>query len=304
MRSALQPTKNPETSPPTDIIVTEIGYVHRGPSRREARLALRSLTEAMTRVKLVLVCTVPLSHGAVGGVHRPRLLKAPLMYRPLGGPCVVCRPAVTHCQRGRPSQRPRSGDTLEWRQASGQATLRVGVTPLTLFAALGALIERGEDHRLVWDLLGVDWPANDGKIEAVDFSPDALPCLQAVRKAGYTVGLAGNQPAGAEAALGRLGLPVDVIASSARWGVEKPSPAFFDRVSAEVGLRPEQVAYVGDRLDNDVLPAKASGMSAVFIRRGPWGHLHARRAEAACADARIDSLAELTAALRQENCQP
>ncbi len=57
------------------------------------------------------------------------------------------------------------------------------------------------------------------------------------------------------------------------------------RVSAEVGLRPSQVAYVGDRLDNDVLPAKAAGMFAVFMRRGPWGHLHAHRADAACADA-------------------
>ncbi|MGH9098837.1 MAG: HAD hydrolase-like protein, partial [Acidimicrobiales bacterium] len=51
--------------------------------------------------------------------------------------------------------------------------------------------------------------------------------------------------------------------------------------SATRWLRSEQVAYVGDRLDNDVLPAKAAGMFAVFIRRGPWGHLHARRAEAA-----------------------
>ena len=93
------------------------------------------------------------------------------------------------------------------------------------------------------------------------------------RAGGWAQGRIGreNQPAGTEAALGRLGLPVDFIASSARWGVEKPSPAFFDRVSAEVGLRPEQVAYVGDRLDNDVLPAKAAGMFAVFVRRGPWG---------------------------------
>lgn len=69
-------------------------------------------------------------------------------------------------------------------------------------------------------------------------------------------------------------------------------------------LRPEQVAYVGDRLDNDVFPAKAAGMFAVFIRRGPWGYLHARGGEAACADARIDSLAELTMDPRQEDRQP
>lgn len=176
----------------------------------------------------------------------------------------------------------------------------VGMTRLTLFAALGALIERGQDHRRVWDLLGVKPPINGGAINAADFYPDAVPCLEAARTAGYVVGLAGNQPAAAEAALRQLGLPVDFVASSARWGVEKPSPAFFARICKEVGMASEQVAYVGDRVDNDVLPAKAAGMFAVFIRRGPWGHLHAHSAEAACADARIDSLSDLTAALTQD----
>ncbi len=35
---------------------------------------------------------------------------------------------------------------------------------------------------------------------------------------------------------------------------------------------PSEVLYVGDRLDNDVLPAKSAGMQAVLIRRGPWGY--------------------------------
>jgi FMN phosphatase YigB (HAD superfamily) len=56
---------------------------------------------------------------------------------------------------------------------------------------------------------------------------------------------------------------------------------------------PERIAYVGDRLDNDVLPARAAGMVAVHVRRGPWGYLHARRPEAAQAHLRIDSLDEL-----------
>jgi FMN phosphatase YigB (HAD superfamily) len=36
---------------------------------------------------------------------------------------------------------------------------------------------------------------------------------------------------------------------------------------------PASVAYVGDRVDNDVLPALAAGMRAVWVRRGPWGIL-------------------------------
>jgi FMN phosphatase YigB (HAD superfamily) len=30
---------------------------------------------------------------------------------------------------------------------------------------------------------------------------------------------------------------------------------------------------VGDRLDNDIRPALAAGMVAVFLRRDPWGYI-------------------------------
>jgi FMN phosphatase YigB (HAD superfamily) len=87
-----------------------------------------------------------------------------------------------------------------------------------------------------------------------------------------------------------LDTPVSLVASSARWGVEKPVPAFFERICAEMAVEPDSVAYVGDRVDNDVFPAKAAGMFAVLVRRGPWGHLHARRPEAATANLRLDDL--------------
>ncbi len=174
----------------------------------------------------------------------------------------------------------------------------VGVTRLTLFAALGALIQRGEDHRQVWALLGVDPPAHDVQILGEDLYPDAIPCLQALARRGLRIGLAGNQPDRSEAALARLGLPVTFIASSARWGIEKPSPEFFDRVISDAHALPAQIAYIGDRLDNDVLPARQAGMFAVFLRRGPWGYLHAHRPEVACASATIESLVELPALLK------
>jgi FMN phosphatase YigB (HAD superfamily) len=174
---------------------------------------------------------------------------------------------------------------------------RAGVSPLTFFAALGALIERGHDHRGLWPLLGVERAGPPLAIEVGDLYPDAAPCLASLRARGFLVGLAGNQPEGACEALERLGLSVDFIASSARWGVEKPSPEFFDRVVEETGMPARRIAYVGDRLDNDVMPARAAGMFTVFVRRGPWGHLHAHRPEARLADARIDGLDELPAVL-------
>ncbi|HKQ17730.1 MAG TPA: HAD family hydrolase, partial [Solirubrobacterales bacterium] len=79
----------------------------------------------------------------------------------------------------------------------------------------------------------------------------------------------------------------------AAWGLHKPDPAFFSRVAAELGLPPEEIAYVGDRVDNDVRPAKAAGMLAVFVRRGPWGWIQAGREDPPEADLVVASLAEL-----------
>ncbi|WP_417234423.1 HAD family hydrolase [Arthrobacter sp.] len=185
-------------------------------------------------------------------------------------------------------------ETRAWTERAHE----VGVTPFTLMATLGALIDRRRDHREVWPLLGVDPPTSGARFRPDDLYPDALPCLAAAKVAGYVVGIAGNQPDDAERALARLGVDVEFVASSARWGVAKPSPAFFQRVTEEAGVTAGSIAYVGDRLDNDVMPARAAGMFTVLLRRGPWGTLHAGWPEAGDADLRIDGLDELATYFR------
>lgn len=197
------------------------------------------------------------------------------------------------------------GETLvdESRAWSAQAA-RAGVTPFTLMGLLGALIARDEDHRRVWDILGVERPTAPPPIEQADLHPDALTCLRAAKRAGLSIGIAGNQPAGVEAQLRDAGFDVDFIASSATWGVTKPSPEFFSRVVTTAQLDARQILYVGNRLDNDVLPARRAGMRTAFIRRGPWGHLHAQRPEVGLADLQIESLTELSMAFIQPETLP
>ena len=184
----------------------------------------------------------------------------------------------------------------------------LGVPRLTFFAALGGVIARGEHHRRVFELVrpGLDIAAETARraangwtyrFEPTDFYPDALPCLRCLREARFALGIAGNQPQAAEAALANAGLEVDFLASSARWGVEKPDPAFFSRVVAEARVPAHAVAYVGDRLDNDVLPARRAGLFAVFLRRGPWATLQGLSADASLADLSLDDLTALPAAL-------
>ena len=169
---------------------------------------------------------------------------------------------------------------------------RAGVPALTLLGVLGGVAARRENHKRVWEILGTP-PVASPPIEPRDFYPDALPCLRALCERGLLVGLAGNQPETAVSELAACGVDVDVLASSEGWGVEKPSPEFFARIAAESRLPPEKIAYVGDRVDNDVEPALAAGMVAVHIRRGPWGYLQTPPAEALC----IASLDELIGVL-------
>ena len=126
-----------------------------------------------------------------------------------------------------------------------------------------------------------------------DLYADAAPCLASLKALGYFVGIAGNQPATAEAMLRASGLATDFIATSDGWGVAKPDPLFFAKVIEAAGLAPAEIAYVGDRVDNDVLPARAAGMHPVLIRRGPWGRAQWGWPEASQAHLRIESLAEL-----------
>lgn len=130
-------------------------------------------------------------------------------------------------------------------------------------------------------------------IGAHDLYADAAPTLAALKARGYFVGIVGNQPATAEAMLRESGLAADFVATSEAWGVAKPDPAFFTKVIDAAGLDPRHIAYVGDRVDNDVVPAHAAGLSPVLIRRGPWGRAQWNWPEAEHARLKIESLAEL-----------
>ena len=122
--------------------------------------------------------------------------------------------------------------------------------------------------------------------ELYDVYPDAAGALERLRAAGIAVGAAGNQPAGAEAVARRR---CCARASSspppppgACW---KPDPAFFTRIADGArSSRPSEIAYVGDRVDFDIVPAAAVGMFTVHLRRGPWGVIHAAWDESAAAD--------------------
>lgn len=154
------------------------------------------------------------------------------------------------------------------------------VPRLTFLAALGAVIERGGEVRDVFDLFGVDdWQLRMASVEGAyggfqqeDLYPDALRAIDGLRGAGHRVAIVANQPASRTDELRAIGVDAEVLAMSESMGASKPAPAFFDRALQLMGSPdPAAVAYVGDRVDNDVRPAAAAGLRAVWLRRGPWG---------------------------------
>jgi HAD superfamily hydrolase (TIGR01549 family) len=177
-------------------------------------------------------------------------------------------------------------ETGLWQRAADAA----GVPRFTLLGVLGGLAARGECHARAWEILGLE-PGDGGGFEADELYPDARPALDELRARGYRLGAVGNTTARIEPLLREL---VDLVGSSERWGVTKPAAAFFARLVEEAGCEPGEIAYVGDRVDNDVDPALAAGLVAVHIRRGPWGYLQDGRQRAHLL---IDSLAELPGAL-------
>ena len=183
----------------------------------------------------------------------------------------------------------------------------LGVPPFTFFVALGSVIGSGRDHPDVFSLLGFDYEREAAARAAAgivggfgpdDLYPDVRPCIDTLHGGGYAIGIVGNQPARAQAQLEQLALPVDLVATSAGWGVSKPAPAFFQRVATAMDRDPADIVHVGDRVDNDVVPAAAAGMVSVFIRRGPWAAIQRSWPGAEQASIAIDSLAELPPAIR------
>ena len=181
----------------------------------------------------------------------------------------------------------------------------LGIPQFTLMAVLGGSIateEKPEDWRRFFELLQQpEWNAQQPEVEerfggfrAEDLYPDALRSLERLKASGYRLAITANQPARRYDELRALGVDVEVMAMSEAMKVAKPDPAFYARTLELMGSPdPADVAYVGDRVDNDVLPSRAAGMRAVWIRRGPWGYLHEDRDGAAVLVVRsLDELAD------------
>ncbi|MDE2937279.1 MAG: HAD family hydrolase [Chloroflexota bacterium] len=99
--------------------------------------------------------------------------------------------------------------------------------------------------------------------------PDAEHVLSVLSKR-YCIGVIANQSAGTEARLDAWGLLryVSEVVASAETGLAKPDLAIFKLAIERAGCQDRESVMVGDRIDNDIVPAKALGLKTIRIRQG------------------------------------
>ncbi|GAA1926473.1 HAD family hydrolase [Streptomyces durmitorensis] len=126
--------------------------------------------------------------------------------------------------------------------------------------------------------------------------PDTVPTLDALAGEYRQAVLSNSALVVQERKLSVLGVRdrFEAVLCAAELGVSKPAPEAFLAVCAAMGLRPEEIAYVGDQPEIDARGARDAGLLGIWLDRnsasqeGPSG-VH-----------RITRLAELPALLRSD----
>ena len=137
--------------------------------------------------------------------------------------------------------------------------------------------------------------------------PGLLDCMRALRDDGLRMGVVSNiisrtivQHFVAEYGLSEF---MECVITSAGTGIRKPDPAIFRVAEKELGLPPEELAYVGDTLSRDVRGVRNAGWRLAIQIYSPSA---ARRDKGLAemgykADYNIESLMEIPEIIRREN---
>lgn len=127
--------------------------------------------------------------------------------------------------------------------------------------------------------------------------PCAEPILLELHEK-YKLGIIANQSLGTAQRLENWGIGkyFDVIVASAEEGCEKPDLKIFELALKRANCKPEESVMIGDRLDNDMVPAKQLGMKTIWVKQG-FAKYQSIKNETEKSDYTIDSISQLTEVL-------
>jgi len=127
---------------------------------------------------------------------------------------------------------------------------------------------------------------------------DTESVLKALCERGYNIGVIANQSAGTQKRLENWGLMkyIQLVIASAEEGVAKPDKRIFEIALERSMCSPSEAVMIGDRIDNDIIPAKKMGMATIWVKQG-FGKYWTITGESEKADFEVNNLTELLAFL-------
>lgn len=139
--------------------------------------------------------------------------------------------------------------------------------------------------------MGIELPKWESQYEKL--YTDSENCLKRLSR-NYEIGIIANQPLGTSERLENLGVRkyIDLVIASAEEGVSKPDRRIFEIALERSGCKPENAVMIGDRIDNDIVPAKQLGMKTIWIKQG-FGSLWTVMDESEKADIEVNNLSDI-----------
>jgi len=132
--------------------------------------------------------------------------------------------------------------------------------------------------RLIHDFFGTRFSLPPNELELVFWDasaktrpmPGARDALKEFRGAGIPMGLVSNSSFAGhvlrhDLAKHELADYLDVIVASAEYVVRKPNPLLFETAASLLGVPCRDIWFVGDRVDTDIVGARAAGMTTVLL---------------------------------------
>lgn len=115
--------------------------------------------------------------------------------------------------------------------------------------------------------LGVELPEWHKEDEVL--YDDAIQCLEILSKK-YKIGVIANQSLGTKERLAQKDILkyIDLVIASAEEGVAKPDRRIFEIALERSNCKAANSVMIGDRIDNDIVPANLLGMNTIWIKRG------------------------------------
>lgn len=128
--------------------------------------------------------------------------------------------------------------------------------------------------------------------------PETKEVILELFRRGYRLGVVSNTVSSLEAPQAFKELEIsgyfETVILSCVVGIRKPNPEILLEATRRMGVKPENCAYVGDRLNRDVQASRGAGFAEVVIRRDPVGfQAHQAKYPGLAADHYIDNLKEL-----------